>query len=352
MRFTIAKPESYMSFGDLFYSKPRLGENEGLFEQLYQMCREKADEAFPNYRNDPKQKQLTRIVANELEMIEATDSAIAFLIMKEITDLSHEMGYPTELLGSESGLVISWLLGITSINPCQFSDFAIPSEMFCEEAFDGFFKGSQRDGLTFSLAIAQPVREKIMWRLDQRFSYIVTLDHTYASISLPNYGLLEKIGNHVKETGIDYHEIDLEDPSLLKAVCEEICQGEPKITQNFDDPKSSLELARVCAYALCDSETKDRFDVVKDFVFRDDLYGALRKTSIYLRDAIRLARNWPPGKKKAEDIETLRRYKLSPKQIEAYRELGNQWSAASCLARVNGMLMIKYYERGQDSSSE
>ena len=74
MRFIIAKPANHMSLGNLFYSKPRLGENEGLFEQLYQMCREKADEAFPNYRNDPKQKKLMRIMANELEMIEATDS--------------------------------------------------------------------------------------------------------------------------------------------------------------------------------------------------------------------------------------------------------------------------------------
>lgn len=120
MRFIIAKQESYMSFGDLFYSKPRLGENEGLFEQLYQMCREKADEAFPNYRNDPMQKKLMHIAANELEMIEATDSAIAVLIMKEIADLSHEMGYPAEPLGSESGLVIFWLLGITSINRFRY----------------------------------------------------------------------------------------------------------------------------------------------------------------------------------------------------------------------------------------
>ena len=352
MRVTIAKPENYMSLGDLFYSKPRSGENEGLFEQLYQMCREKADEAFPSYRKDPEQKELMRIVANELEMIEATDSAIAVLIMKEIADLSHEMGYPTELLGLESGLVIFRLLGITSIDPCQFGDFAIPSEMFCEQACEEFFKGSQRDGVTFTLAIAEPVREKIQQRLDQRFSHIATINHTYASISLPDYGLLEKIGNYAKETGIDYHEIDLEDPDLLKAACEELCQEMPKVTQNFDDPKSSLELARVCGYKLCESETKDRFDIVKDYVFRDELYGALRKTSLYPRDAIRLARNWSLGKKKAEDIETLRRYKLSPKLIEAYRELGSQWPAASCLARVNGMLMLKYYERGQDFLSE
>jgi hypothetical protein len=352
MSFTIAKPKNYMSFGDLFYSKPQLGENEGLFEQLYQMCHEKADEAFPNYRSDPKQKKLIHLAVNELEMIEATGSAFAVLIMKEIADLSHEMGYPTELLGSESGLVLFSLLGITSINPCQFIDFAIPSKMFCEEAFDGFFKGSQRDGVSFTLAIAEPVREKIQQRLDQRFSHIATLNHTYASISLPDYGLLEKIGNYTKETGIDYQDIDLEDPDLLKAVCEEICQGEPKVTHNFDDPKSSLELARVCAYAHCCSETKDRFDVVKDFVFRDELYAVLRKTSLYPRDAIRLARNWSLGEKKDKDIETLRRYKVPPKQIEAYRELENQWPAAACLARVNGMLMLKYYERGQDSSSE
>lgn len=164
--------------------------------------------------------------------------------------------------------------------------------------------------------------------------------------------MLEKIGNYAEKTGVDYHEIDLEDPDLLKAAYEEICQGEPKVTQNFDDSRSSRELAKVLAYALCDSETKDRFDAVKDYVFRDELYGTLRKNSFYPRDAIRLAHNQSMGEKKAEDIETLRRYKLSPEQIEAYRELGNQWSAAACLTRVNGMLMLKYYEQGQDSSSK
>ncbi len=34
-----------------------------------QMCREKADEAFPSYRKDPEQKELIRTAANELEMI-------------------------------------------------------------------------------------------------------------------------------------------------------------------------------------------------------------------------------------------------------------------------------------------
>lgn len=352
MRFTIAKPENRMSFGDLFYSKPRMGENKGLFKQLYQMCCEKADEAFPNYRNDPEQKKLMHIAANELEMIEATDAAVAVLIIKEIADLSHEMGFPTELLGSESGLVICWLLGITNINPCQFSDSTIPSEMCCEQAFDGFCRGSQRDGLSFTLAIAQPVREKILHRLDRRFCHISTLEHTFSSIHLPDYELLEKIGNYAKKTGVDYRGIDLGDPDLLKVVCDEICQGEPKITQNFDNPKTSLELARVYAYARCCSETKDRFDVVKYFVFRDELYAALRKTSLCPIYAIRLARNWSRGEKKVEDIETLRRYELSPKRIEAYRELENQWPAAACLARVNAMLRVKFYERQQDYSSE
>ena len=352
MSFKISKPENHMSGGDLFYSRPRSVENEGLFEQLSQMCREKADEVFPNYRNDPKQKKLMQIAANELVMIEATNSAFAVLIMKEIADLSREMGYPTQLLGSDSGLVIFRLLGITIVDPCQFSDLAISSKMFCEEAFDGFYKGSQRDGLTFTMAIAEPVRKKIQQRLDQRFCHVSMLDHTYSLIHLPGFEVLEKIGNYAEKTGVDYHEIDLEDPALLKAAYEEICQGEPKVTQNFDDPRSSRELAKVLAYALCDSETKDRFDAVKDYVFRDELYGVLRKNSFYPRDAIRLAHNQSMGEKKAEDIEVLRRHKLSPEQIEAYRELGNQWSAAACLTRVNVMLMIKYYEQGQDSSSE
>ena len=46
------------------------------------MCREKTDEAFPNYRSDPKQKKLMHLAVNELEMIEATGSAFAFNIKK------------------------------------------------------------------------------------------------------------------------------------------------------------------------------------------------------------------------------------------------------------------------------
>lgn len=47
-----------------------------------------------------------------------------------------------------------------------------------------------------------------------------------------------------------------------------------------------------------------------------------------------------------------REHNLRLEQIKAYRELWNQWSAAACLARVNGMLMLKYYERGQNFSFE
>ena len=47
MRFTIAKPADYMSFGDLFYTKPRTGAMHEQFEQLAEMCRKRAEEEFP-----------------------------------------------------------------------------------------------------------------------------------------------------------------------------------------------------------------------------------------------------------------------------------------------------------------
>lgn len=54
MRFTIAKPADYMSFDDLFYSKPRTEADREQFEQLAEICRKRAEAKFPRSNNNPE----------------------------------------------------------------------------------------------------------------------------------------------------------------------------------------------------------------------------------------------------------------------------------------------------------
>lgn len=345
MRFTIAKPADYMSFGDLFYTRPFYRGNRELFRQLAELCRQRADEEFPLDADHPENRVIIQQIERELHMIENPDDAIMVLILKEIADLSREMGYQTTLWGAESGLIIMYLLGISGIHPKQFRYSTIPSDLYLAVA-------SYHCRLSFTLAIAEPVRGKIQKRLDQKFGNMRTLNHVYLKIGLPDCDGLKMITDASEKTGIDYHRIDLEDPDLLKSVCDDICHNDLKFERYFAYPESSLDLARVYAYAVCDSETKERFDSVKDYVFRDDIFKALNETHLCPKKVEALARNWSLGDEKIKDIELMKQHGVPEEVIGVYRELGNQWPAASCLARVNTMLMMKFYEKRLDSRSE
>lgn len=345
MRFTIAKPADYMSFGDLFYTRPFYRGNREPIRQLAELCRQRADEEFPLDADHPENRVIIRQIERELNMIENPDHAIKVLILKEIADLSREMGYQTTLLGVESGLIIMYLLGISGIHPRQYQYSTIPSDLYLAEA-------SYHCKLSFTLAIAEPIRGKIQRRLDQKLGNMRTLNHVYHKIGLPDCDGLKEIGDAAEKTGIDYHRIDLEDPDLLKSVCDDICHNDLKVERYFAYPETSLDMARVFAYAVCDSETKERFDSVKDYVFRDDIFKALKETDLHPQKVADLALNWSLGDEKIKDIELMKQHGVPEKVIGVYGELGNQWPAASCLARVNTMLMMKFYEKRLDSRSE
>ena len=91
--------------------------------------------------------------------------------------------------------------------------------------------------------------------------------------------------------------------------------------------------------------TEKHFGIsVKDFVFRDDIYKELvNDADLPIGEINGLSYNCSMGCKKAKDIKILIGYGVGERMISAYRKLHNQWYAAECLARVNMMLLIKYY---------
>ena len=135
-----------------------------------------------------------------------------------------------------------------------------------------------------------------------------------------------------------------QDEKLIEAVNYDICKSDFHCEPYYPMPKNTLELARVFAYACCTTESKDNFTAIKDYVFCDDIYEALKKAEISAGKIIQLIRNWCTGEKKEKVLKMFEEYGADEKMIDVYRELYNQWNAASCLARVNALIMLKYFE--------
>ena len=71
-------------------------------------------------------------------------------------------------------------------------------------------------------------------------------------------------------------------------------------------------------------------------MFQDDIYGELRKSDDFCDDIFAIIRNWDKGAKKELDIRILKDY-----------DVKNQWDSASCLAEVNNLLLLKYFQEKQ-----
>ena len=337
MRFVIAKPEDKMSMGDLFYSVPAKGENDKAFDELVQICLRRADREFPRHPDYTERNGMIPQFEKELGMIQDCGYAIDFLVMHEIASLSKKLGYPTAMFGMEGGLIVSFLLGISNIHPAQTGYSTIPSDIAIETAWSDC-------SFDFTMAIAKPIRKRIQHRLDQRFGMVDDRIVSYSRIRLPQFHTLETIGELAAASGVSFADVDIENQKLIKSVYNDICHLRFQREQYCSIPKSTLELARIYAYTCCSSESENDFSAVKDFVFRDDIYKELvRNDDLPIGEINGLSYNCSMGCKKAKDIKILIGYGVGERMISAYRKLHNQWYAAECLARVNMMLLIKYY---------
>lgn len=339
MRFIIAKTEDKMSIGDLFYSVPAKEEKVKAFDELVQICLKRADREFPRRPDHPERNGMIPQVEKELGMILDCGYAFDFLIMHEIASLSKELGYPTAMFGMEGGLIVSYLLGISNIQPAQTGFNTVPSDIAIETAWSDC-------SFDFTMAIAEPIRKCIQHRLDQRFGMVDDRIVSYSRIRLPQFHTLETIGELAAESGVSFADIDIENPKLIESVYNDICHSRFQREQCCSLPESTLELARIYAYACCGSEPKNDYTAVKDFVFRDDIYKELVKDDdLPIGEINSLSCNCSMGCKKEKDIKILIGYGVEERMISAYRKLHNQCYAAECLARVNMLIMLKYYKK-------
>ncbi|MBR5428236.1 MAG: hypothetical protein IK118_07800 [Clostridia bacterium] len=332
MIFKIAKPENHMSCGDLFFSLPSAEAESAEYEKIAERCRAAAKAEFGD------NPIISERLEKELELLRRTESAFKVSVLCEIAALSRELGYPVCLCGEENGLLIMYLLGVSGVHPGQYGGRATPTDLVLAKARAG-------KSVSFELRVSERVREDIQRRLDEEFSGYDGKEGLYTRISLPGYDLLDQIGKVALNSGFDWSGIDLDDPELERAVITDIC--EQGLGWNAEDAQDVTDCARLYAYSLYKSKTvKDRehFDRVVHFVFRDDVFCALKTLGFKAPEAHRMSRLWSNGEKKEDELALLALRKAPAELVAAYRDLGFLRPEADCAARVNLLKMLRFYE--------
>lgn len=329
MRFVVAKPQTRMSFGDLFYSLPDDLAMNNEFDRIIEGCNSKA--------NLELNHQIREQFKKEVDAIKETDNQSAICIIKAITDYSHELGYPVTLFGEEAGTVIMYLIGASNVHPNQieYSDFS--SEFFISNLY-------KKEGF-FTLAIAEPVRTKLQSILNDKFAHIKSSNEIYKRIYLPNYDSLEQVKKLSDLTGVNCFEQQYFDVinSLYIDIYKDMFGEEP----NLEEAVCVNELNKLYAYNKCSHKHEKSiryFNELSSYLFSDDFYKAFMDSDIYSENAIFLSYRGIWKSDKAGYIKYLEENNVSPNCLSCFKEFTNIWSKATCMSRINVMLALKWYE--------
>lgn len=329
MRFVVAKPQTGMSFGDLFYSIPDDLSINDEFNRIIEDCISKTNLEF--------NRQIREQFKKEVEAIKETDNQITICIIKEITDYSHELGYPVTLFGEESGTVIMYLIGASNVHPNQieYSDFS--SDFFISDLY------KKEDFLT--LAIAEPVRTKLQSILNDKFAHIKSNNEIYKRIYLPNYDPLEQVKKLSDLTGVNWFEQQYFDVinSLYIDIYKDMFGEKP----NLEKAVSVNELNKLYAYNMC-SHNHEKcilyFNELSSYLFRDDFYKVFMDSGIHSENALFLSYRGIWKSDKTGYIKYLEEKNVLPNCLSCFKEFTNIWSKATCMSRINVMLALKWYE--------
>ena len=333
MKFKIANPDYKYGFGDLSFTRPDSSAAAARLNELEAYCRKRARDEFGD------SEVIAERLERELDMIARTGSAVAFEIAREIAKLSDENGFPVCLFGDESGLLVMYLLGVSGIHPSRYDYSSTPTELYIRSV-------TEKRAVDITLAIAEPLREYICPRLTEKFGDIECNDEDYLKIHIPPCDALEKIGELSKALNYRYYDIVTDNAGVLNDAQREIFKNDLGWDEKHEKPRNTTDVARYYAFSRCFSKGEKSpalFSDVRKYVFRDDILEALKVAGYDGPQAYALMKLWLNPIKKEEDLKLIES-SLSPGLIYIFKELGNQWSRAACISRVNVVSILTRLE--------
>ena len=204
----------------------------------------------------------------------------------------------------------------------------------------------------FEIFVAAQIKNKLPDILNEVFGAVAGSDKCDHLMFVQDYTALDVLGELAKTTGVPYGTIeidvaDLGESTLLQPLTDDLIKREFGWEPGTVSCEFLSEAARLYAFAHCNvsgERTPELYRIVKDYIFRDDIYGQLTHHGIPAPIALHLSRNWAKGTEKERNMDLMRRIGLAEDVLDAYDILYNQWAEASCLARVRLIAALKFYE--------
>ncbi|MCI6771777.1 MAG: hypothetical protein MR567_07415 [Oscillospiraceae bacterium] len=332
MRFDITKPQRSICFDDLFYTVPKVSYQSDYFSEIVESCIKKAESTL--------ERRVSEQLEREIRAIKDTGNEYYICVIKAITDFSNEAGYPVSLLGEEAGMLIMYLIGTSNVHPEQI-DYSVFSS---EYSIDRLYKNN----ISFTLAIAEPIRVQLCSYLNERYGHINTSDEQCNQICLTESYSLELLKcladltvreNTNSSTGVNADVV----ASLYDKIYVELFDEKPFITANH----TLKELRKLFAYSRC-SHKHDKcitwFCDLDNYLFRDDFYDSFIKSGLRNDESVLLSSRGVWSQDKSRLVGYLEKKKVASDCVQCFDELTNLWSKATCMSRINILLTLEWYK--------
>lgn len=333
---------------DIEYKPPIQNSIDKMADQVAKLCGKR----LKVYGNS---KPAIRRLESELAVMKQTNTAFEFLMLKEISDLSHEEGYPLLEEGKLSGSLIAFLLGITSFNPI----LPLGSKEAQEEPFaytDMIWASVQHPKKpSFSIVIAKSVKDLIWQRLTKKFGYLESSEETLHRLSLLTDTSCDDIGELAKLTG-QLPKLNQFGNEVYLAVIKDLADTYKKrLGDSFAKELKSIAscdfytLTQILGYIhgsfFQERTMKDLYDP-GFFTLRDEFLKVLLSCGIPDDIAFDFVQCgvWSRGSGREEYALILEKYSAPQSLKDYYNKVANLWPASACVSRLEIMCTIKWYQ--------
>lgn len=351
MNFTITNNE-------LFFRKATPEYLLKLEDKISKICYENLESKYGQSEQAKKRLEV------ELRYMRESGSAYHFAILKVISDLSTEEGYPIVVEDCISGSIILYLLGVVNVDPLNNGVIKTFSEMIWED-------NSQIVFPCFDTEIAEPVRSKIKKRLNDNFYNIECDKNLYFKIFLLCNEKCSIIGKLRKATNIKnkpesysgeiyleaIKKISEDNLSTLEDMRAEISISEEAYLKGCDFVNKLKKvtcydfatLTRIYGYNHASFNSAKSLQKLKSnnfYVLREELYSVLLDYGVDKDDAIKIVKHgvWSTKSFKQEYVDFLKEHNVPEFIIDYFNDAKHLWDVSACISRLEILCELMWYK--------
>ncbi len=329
---------------DVFFTVPTPEELQKAEETVANLCHERIMAIYKD--NDATRQKVSVWLDAELEKMRATDTGFHFLILRDIALCSREAGYPIIALGALSGSVISYLLGVTEMDPFEY---------YTPEIVWGLDTNLITPDCT--IGIAPQVRPLIQKYLDNQHGLVPCNKELFRQISLVDANTCEQLGVLAQGTEKNPTVGDIDNAICLRAandILEEFSKENGTsipLVEEFNQPENwnLHSLLRLYAFTKGEFNNGDslmNLNAQEFFVTREEFYHCLVRYNVPAEIALEIVKKgvWATGVKREKYNAILESCQVPEFVKVYYATVQHLWTMASCVGRVLHKCYLAWYQ--------